>query len=132
MRVGGLARRSGLLLKRCGEFSILITDNRGAGCSGDDHHGGGCDHEVDWWRVIIVTTMICVDLETFSLSSLLQLPSPLRSTTIIIMIDFHGFMVFHGFWLVSIVFQGGFMVFHGFWLVNIVFQGGFMVFPRFG
>ena len=27
---------------------------------------------------------------------------------------------------------GGFMVFHGFWLVNIVFQGGFMVFPRFG
>ena len=25
-------------------------------------------------------------------------------------------MVFHGFWLVSMVFQGGFMVFHGFWL----------------
>ena len=26
------------------------------------------------------------------------------------------------------VFQGGFMVFHGFWLVSMVFQGGFMVF----
>ena len=31
----------------------------------------------------------------------------------------------HGFWLVSMVFQGGFMVFHGFWLVFMVFQGGF-------
>ena len=43
-----------------------------------------------------------------------------------------GFMVFHGFWLVSMVFQGGFMVFHGFWLVSMVFQGGFMVFHGFG
>ena len=51
-------------------------------------------------------------------------------------------MVFHGLWLVSMVFQGGFMffmvfgwfpwffkvvsmVFHGFWLVFMVFQGGF-------
>ena len=25
------------------------------------------------------------------------------------------------------IFQGGFMVFHGFWLVSMVFQGGFMV-----
>ena len=33
-----------------------------------------------------------------------------------------GFMVFHGFWLVSMVFQGGFMVCHGFWLVSMVFQ----------
>ena len=41
-------------------------------------------------------------------------------------------MVFHGFWLVSIVFQGGFMVYHGFWLVSMVFQGGFMVFMVFG
>ena len=32
-------------------------------------------------------------------------------------------MVFHGFWLVSIVFQGGFKVFHGFWLVPMVFEG---------
>ena len=40
-------------------------------------------------------------------------------------------MVFHGFWLVSMVFQGGFMVFHGFWLVSMVFQGGFMVFGWF-
>ena len=40
-------------------------------------------------------------------------------------------MVFHGFWLVSMVFQGGFMVFHGFWLVSMVFQGGFMVFHGF-
>ena len=40
-------------------------------------------------------------------------------------------MVFHGFWLVSMVFQGGFMVFHGFWLVSTVFQGGFMVFHGF-
>ena len=40
-------------------------------------------------------------------------------------------MVFHGFWLVSMVFQVGFMVFHGFWLVSMVFQGGFMVFGRF-
>ena len=37
-------------------------------------------------------------------------------------------MVFHGFWLVSMVFQDGFMVFHGFWLVYMVFQGIFMVF----
>ena len=29
-------------------------------------------------------------------------------------------MVFHGFWLVSMVFQGGLMVFHGFWLVSMV------------
>ena len=29
-------------------------------------------------------------------------------------------MVFHGFWLVSMVFQGDFMVFHGFGLVSIV------------
>ena len=42
-----------------------------------------------------------------------------------------GFMVFHGIWLVSMVFQGGFMVFHGFWLVSMVFQGGFMVFHGF-
>ena len=42
---------------------------------------------------------------------------------------FHGF--FHGFWLVSMVFQGGFMVFHGFWLVSMVFKGGFMVFHGF-
>ena len=67
-------------------------------------------------------------------------------------------MVFHGFWLVSMVFQGGFMVlvgFHGFqggfmvfgwfpwffkvilwvfmdfWLVSMVFQGGFIVFHGF-
>ena len=30
-----------------------------------------------------------------------------------------------------VVFQGGFMVFHGFWLVSIVFQGSFMVFGWF-
>ena len=41
-------------------------------------------------------------------------------------------MVFHGFWLVSMVFQGDFMVFHGFWLVSMVFQGGFMVFHGSG
>ena len=29
-------------------------------------------------------------------------------------------MVFQGFWLVSMVFQGSFMVYHGFWLVSIV------------
>ena len=40
-------------------------------------------------------------------------------------------MVFHGFWLVSMVFQGGFMVFYGFWLVSMVFQVGFMVFHGF-
>ena len=40
-------------------------------------------------------------------------------------------MVFHGFWLVSMVFQVGFMVFHGFWLVSMGFQGGFMVFGWF-
>ena len=39
-----------------------------------------------------------------------------------------GFMVFHGFWLVFMVFHGGFMVFHGFWLVSMGFRGGFMVF----
>ena len=40
-------------------------------------------------------------------------------------------MVFHGFWLVSMVFQVGFMVFHGFCLVSMAFQGGFMVFHDF-
>ena len=40
-------------------------------------------------------------------------------------------MVFHGFWLVSMVFQGSFMVFHGFWLVSMIFQVGFMVFHSF-
>ena len=55
---------------------------------------------------------------------------------------FHGFWLvymvfnvvswfFHGFWLVSMVFEGGFMVSHGFWLISIVFQGGFMVFGWF-
>ena len=33
--------------------------------------------------------------------------------------SFHGF---HGFWLVSIVFEGGLMVYHGFWLVSMVFK----------
>ena len=47
-------------------------------------------------------------------------------------------MVFHGFWFVSMVFQGIFMVFGWFfmvykvvscfWLVSTVFQGSFMVF----
>ena len=37
-------------------------------------------------------------------------------------------MVFHAFWLVSMVFQGSFMVFHGFSLVFMVLQGIFMVF----
>ena len=32
---------------------------------------------------------------------------------------------------VGLVFQGGFMVFHGFWLVSMVLQGGFMVFGWF-
>ena len=41
-------------------------------------------------------------------------------------------MVFHGFWLGSMVFQGGFMVFHGFLLVSVIFQGGFMVFMGYG
>ena len=31
-----------------------------------------------------------------------------------------SFMVYHGFWLVSMVFQGGFMVFYGLWLVSMV------------
>ena len=42
-----------------------------------------------------------------------------------------GFMVSHGFWLVSMVFQRGFMFVHSFWLVSMVFQGGFMVFAWF-
>ena len=37
-------------------------------------------------------------------------------------------MVFHGFWLVSMVFQGSFMVFHGFWLVSMVFYDSRLVF----
>ena len=49
-----------------------------------------------------------------------------------VLVGFHGFSRwFHGFWLVSMVFQGGFMVFHGFWLVPMVFQGGFMVYHGF-
>ena len=44
-------------------------------------------------------------------------------------------VVFHGFLLVFMVFQGGFMVFHGFdgfcWF-SMVFQGGFMDFMVFG
>ena len=48
------------------------------------------------------------------------------------LLGFYGFSSsFHGFWLVSMVFQGGFMVFHGFWLVSMVFQGSFMVFGWF-
>ena len=43
-----------------------------------------------------------------------------------------GFMLFHGFWLVSMGFQGGFIVFHGFCLVSMVFQGDFMVFHGSG
>ena len=52
-----------------------------------------------------------------------------------------GFMVFHGFLLVSMFFQGGFMVFGWFpWFFKVVswfllgfhdFQGGFMVFHGF-
>ena len=42
-----------------------------------------------------------------------------------------GFLVFHGFWLVSMVFQGGFIIFHGFWLVSMVFQVSFVVFGLF-
>ena len=34
--------------------------------------------------------------------------------------------------LKRLVCQGGFMVFHGFWLVSMVFHGGFMVFMVFG
>ena len=41
-------------------------------------------------------------------------------------------MLFHGFWLVSMGFQGGFIVFHGFCLVSMVFQGDFMVFHGSG
>ena len=37
-------------------------------------------------------------------------------------------MVYHGFWLVSMVFEGGFMVYHCFWLVSMAFQGSSMVF----
>ena len=36
-------------------------------------------------------------------------------------------MVYHGFRLVSMVFQGGFMVYHGFWLVSMAFQGLWLV-----
>ena len=38
---------------------------------------------------------------------------------------------FHGFWLVSMVFQGSFMVSDGFWLVSMVFEGVYMVFGWF-
>ena len=38
---------------------------------------------------------------------------------------------FHGFWLVSMVFQRDFMFVHSFWLVSMVFQGGFMVYHSF-
>ena len=38
-----------------------------------------------------------------------------------------GFMVSHGFWLVSMVFQVSFMVSHGLGLVSMVFQVTFMV-----
>ena len=37
-------------------------------------------------------------------------------------------MVFHAFWLVSMVFQGSFMVFHAFWLVSMVFHGSRLVY----
>ena len=40
-------------------------------------------------------------------------------------------MGFHGFWLVSMVFQGGFMVYRGFGLVSMDFQGDLMVFHSF-
>ena len=35
-------------------------------------------------------------------------------------------MVFHGFWLESMVFQGGFMVYHDFWLVSMFFSRWFL------
>ena len=38
-----------------------------------------------------------------------------------------SFMVFHGFWLVSMVFQGSFMIFHGVWLVSMVFRRSFIL-----
>ena len=41
-------------------------------------------------------------------------------------------MGFHGFWLVSMVFQGGFMVFHGFWLVSMFFKVVSCFFMVFG
>ena len=41
-------------------------------------------------------------------------------------------MVFHGFWLVSMVFQVSFVVAYCFLLVSMVFQGGFIVFMVFG
>ena len=37
-------------------------------------------------------------------------------------------MVFHDFWLVSMVFEKSFMVYHCFWLVSMAFQGSSMVF----
>ena len=40
-------------------------------------------------------------------------------------------MVVHGFWLVSMVFQGGLMVYYDFWLVSMVFEVGFMVYHGF-
>ena len=32
------------------------------------------------------------------------------------------FMVFNGFGMVSMVFQGGFMIFHGVWLISMIFK----------
>ena len=47
----------------------------------------------------------------------------------------HGFFrwshVFHDFLLVSMGFLGGYIGFHGFWLVSPVFQGDFMDFGWF-
>ena len=40
-------------------------------------------------------------------------------------------MVFHGFGLVSMVFQGGFIVSHGFWLVSMFFSRWFHGFSWF-
>ena len=38
---------------------------------------------------------------------------------------FHAFIVFHGVWLVSMLFQGGFMVYHDFWVVSMFFSRWF-------
>ena len=41
-------------------------------------------------------------------------------------------MVFNGFWLVSMVFQGGFIVFHVYWLVSMIFKVVSWFFMVFG
>ena len=74
-----------------------------------------------WWSVCV-----CVTKNDHFLKRSVCQPWKWRSVVSWFLVGFHvfqgGFMVFNGFWLVSMVFQGGFIVFHVYWLVSMIFK----------